>query len=112
MLLVIVCCLLPWGLAAQNQPVSEADSLLRLLAVAKEDTNKVELLDKISEVYQSGAGKDKVMQYATRELELARKLGWIKGQVKGLDALGIAYAINGDYQKLFVYENEAVGAIP
>jgi tetratricopeptide (TPR) repeat protein len=67
---------------AQNR---EVDSLNRLLAVAKEDTNKIQLLVRLSFLDGSfGHG----LQLAQDGLVLARKLKYVKGEADCLQQLG------------------------
>ena len=74
---------------AQNR---EVDSLNRLLAVAKEDTNKVQLIVRISFLDGSfGHG----LQLAQDGLLLARKLKYVKGEADCLQQLGNQF-VGGD----------------
>ena len=73
---------------------SEIDSLNRLLAVAKEDTNKVQLLVRISFLDGSfGHG----LQLAQDGLALARKLKYVKGEADCLQLLGNQYVSTDNF---------------
>ncbi|MCX6257058.1 MAG: tetratricopeptide repeat protein [Bacteroidia bacterium] len=74
------------------------DSLLSILKNAREDTNKVNILNKlISECIKTNP--DMAIVYATRALELADKLKWKKGQKKTLFTLGYIYISKYQQQK-------------
>lgn len=107
-LLAAILFLLPFKqMLGQKQPVTKADSLVRLLLIMKDDTNKINLLDKLCESYVAEGSQQKVSQYANQELELARRLAWVKGQVMGLARIGVANGMTGNLQSFFSYLKEA-----
>lgn len=69
---------------AQNQSLARIDSLIKQLDKAKEDTNKVNLLDNIADGF-GDLYPDESIKYELEELNLAEKLHWKKG-------IGAAYA--------------------
>ena len=88
----------PQLLAAQDPGQAGIDSLLQQLGKLKEDTNKVNLLDKISTFYLEN-DIQKQVQYANQELELAKKIGWEKGQAMAYAMLGEGYSFLQENQK-------------
>ena len=90
-LLIVCLLLLPRKLLwAQDKPPSSVSQLLKQLETAKSDTNKVNLLD---EIFTSYRFKDtqKSLLYANQQLELAERLGWIKGQITAYNNIADAY---------------------
>lgn len=86
-------------LFAQNQlQTNKLEQLLKQLETAKEDTNKVNLLDKIATAYR-GTDKQNVILYANRQLELSKRLNWVKGEVLAYLTLGVEYHITNESQK-------------
>ena len=65
------------GILAQKQGQALVDSLLTQLPMAKEDTNKVNLLAQITAAYYP-IDPEKGLQYGNKEMELAKKLEWKK----------------------------------
>ena len=68
-----------------NKPL--VDSLIATLPYQKEDTNKVLVLHDIS-FYYGKLSPDSGISYAQKELVLARKIAWKKGEVKAYNNLG------------------------
>ncbi len=74
------------------------DSLLTELPRAKPDTNHVNLLNRISNIY-SRINPNEGINYANQSLVLARRLTWKKGMAYAYVILGINYASKSDYPK-------------
>jgi signal transduction histidine kinase len=85
-------------MAVLAQDAHYIDSLKRALSQSKEDTNKVNLYQKIAQPYVY-VDPDTALPYAFRALELARKLGFKKGEIRALIIMGEAFAIKGNYPK-------------
>ena len=77
------------NLSAQSN--SKIDSLKNALKSAKEDTNKVNLLDQIVEEYVSIMLRDTAFNYAKTGLSISRKLKYKKGIVVHLKNLSDYY---------------------
>ncbi|MFC2130033.1 tetratricopeptide repeat protein [Bacteroidota bacterium] len=83
---------------AQKQGQELIDSLLKELPKAKEDTNKVNLLSKIS--FQLwGINPDKGITFGFQGLKLANKLTWENGIANSYHSLGVNYWVKGDFDK-------------
>lgn len=97
-------------LAARSQ-TNGPDSLHRLLASAKEDTNKVQLLLRLSEHYEQSR-PDTALMYARQALKLTRALSYRKGEAMGLSTLAQGYlfinnrpkALENHLKALKIYE--------
>lgn len=76
-------------LAAHSQNNGK-DSLLHLLSLAKEDTNKVYVLVGLSKEY-TDAKPDTAMLYARQALRLSRELTFKKGEALALSSLALSY---------------------
>jgi tetratricopeptide (TPR) repeat protein len=75
----------------------QIDSLQHVLKTAKEDTNKVNLLNKFSSLYW-GIGKlDSSLKYGTKANILAQKLGFKKGIASSYNLIGNTYLSEGNY---------------
>ncbi len=89
--------------SAQKQGQSLIDSLLVELPLAKEDTNKVKLLNDLSYSYPY-LNPDEGLRYGRAGLELAEKLSWIYGIAAAYYGIGANYANKADYANAL--ENE------
>jgi signal transduction histidine kinase/DNA-binding response OmpR family regulator len=78
------------------------DSMIAALPRAKEDTNKVLLLNKISFVFQN-INPDQGVAYGTRGLQLASNLKWDKGIAFAANAIGVNYLNKADYDRALQY---------
>lgn len=82
---------------AQNK---EIDSLLTVLKTAKEDTNKVNLLNKLSEKAGWRIGKyEKAIEYADGAKDLAKKLNYKRGEANANHNSGNGYFFQGNYDE-------------
>ena len=72
------------------------DSLERALMVAQQDTNKVNLLNKISDNFD-GLDFDSARVYGNQALELSKALLWGKGTVNGYNNIGTICQCLGNY---------------
>lgn len=78
------------------------DSLLTELPRAKEDSNKVSLLAKLSkEYYRSDPHVG--IKYGKEGLNLAKKINWKPGMADCSNSIGINYDVKGDYAKALEY---------
>ena len=97
-------CLLPSYIChAQSAKI---DSLQKVLLTAKEDTNKVNALNALSEQLWKKGNYDTALIYANNALALANSLsfgegrgeaGWKKGIAKAYNNIGIIYQEQGNY---------------
>ncbi|ULQ58281.1 tetratricopeptide repeat protein [Flavihumibacter rivuli] len=71
------------------------DSMLAVIAVQKEDTNKVNLLNKLA--YETRQQDPSSIDYAKQALVLAKKLNYTIGQAQSLKNIGLFYIIKGEY---------------
>jgi len=82
---------------AQQSNQFYVDSLKHELTIAKEDTNKVHLLLKLSDFYvQSSA--DTGIAYAQQALDLAKKVNFQEGILYAEGSLSISLTTSGNYQ--------------
>src|SRR3712207_846858 len=84
----------------------KTDSLKRVLAFAKEDTNKVSLYFKLSWAYQ-WSYPDTALMYSLPGLQLAKKLGYTRGEIRMMYTIGEALAQQGNYSKGLELQLEA-----
>ncbi len=95
---------------AQNEKVT--DSLLKILAATKADTQRVNILNKLAEQYTNNEAK-KGLAYADQGLALSRKIKFEKGEGDAYFHLGLILAnilksdsAKADYQKaIAIYRN-------
>jgi tetratricopeptide (TPR) repeat protein/DNA-binding CsgD family transcriptional regulator len=88
------------NLHAQN---SEINSLKTLLTTAKEDTNKVILLNKLSDNFWRIDNYDVALFYAEKAIELSTQLKYKKGQSIAYNNFGNIYTDQGDYPQSLKY---------
>ncbi len=94
LLFTITCSVFTASAQKQGQPL--IDSILTELPKAKEDTNKVLLLNDLSfELFSINPNEG--LKYANQQLELANKLGWQKGIAKAYSSMGTNKYAKSDY---------------
>ena len=99
-------------LHAKNQGQLYIDSLLKELPNAKEDTNKIKLVDNLSYTYYN-INPDEGLKYGQMAMELSVKLKWEKGIALSHSELALNYetksdhrtAIDHDLRSLAIYEH-------
>ena len=88
---------------AQKRGQALIDSLITQLRNAKEDSNKVNLLNDICYAYLS-MNPDEGIKYGMEGLELAEKINWKKGIAAANSRIGINYGFGkSDYPKALEY---------
>jgi tetratricopeptide (TPR) repeat protein len=100
--LITVYLILFLGSNGYGQRQAIIDSLLIVLPEMKEDTNKVNLLKKLSFMY-SEVNTNEGIKYGEQGLALARKLNWKPGMSKNLNNIAMNYVIRADYTKALEY---------
>ncbi len=88
--------LISFNAQAKFQGQALVDSLLNALPNSKEDTNKVNLLAKLSYSYY-GISIEEGLKYGKQGLELATHLGWQKGIAINHNSIGVLLDSKGDY---------------
>ncbi len=101
--LIIVLLLCPKTIFAQ----SKIDSLEMALGKAKEDTNKVILLNDLCAAYFN-RDKEKTTYYNTEALKLAKILKFLNGEAKAINNLGVLVQKNGNYDSALVLQNQSL----
>ncbi|MEP7318882.1 MAG: tetratricopeptide repeat protein [Panacibacter sp.] len=86
---------------------AQTDSLLALLNNAKEDTNRVNVLNMISKNY-SNSSPEEAIKYATQAKELAGKINYKYGLAAALKNIGIGYYMQSDYVETLTYWNQSL----
>jgi tetratricopeptide (TPR) repeat protein len=84
--------------SAQKQGSEYIDSLKLRTPLAVEDTNKAELLAKLSFEYY-GFNTDLGIKYGEQALVLSQKLGWKKGIAWAYNSIGSNWAIKSNYPR-------------
>lgn len=99
--------LVPGPGRAQLPKQRTIDSLLILASKAKEDTNKVLLLARISQTFYA-VDLRKGGDFGNQALKLSQKLNWKKGMVRSYHALGSNYWAKYDFIKAQDYYGQAL----
>lgn len=94
---------------AQLKGQARMDSLLAELPKAKNDTNKVLLLDNISSDYKS-INPDEGIKYGKQQLGLSQQLKWPKGIALSYNRIGSNYIFKSDYPNALEYDLKALKA--
>lgn len=92
---------------AQNRELAKLELLQEKLKSAKEDTNKVILLQSISYQYNF-INPQLGVDFGKQSLELANKLNWKKGKAKSYNSIGGNLFALGDYDKSLEHFNKAL----
>ncbi len=85
-----------------NAQTYRADSLITALKTAREDTNKVNLLNALAYMLYTGK-PDSTLLLAQQAITLSVKLNWKKGESGGYNNYGITCAVKGNYPKALDY---------
>lgn len=93
---------------SQNEIV--VDSLKNQLKNSPEDTNKVNLLNKIGWEHRN-SDLTKVMEYSQQAIELAGKLNYIRGKTNSFNNIGNVYYIQGSYPQALKYYLKALETV-
>ena len=88
--------------AQEKQGQARIDSLLTQLPEAREDSNKVILLNDLGFTYNS-INPDEGLKYGGLGLQLAQKLNWKKGMAAADRILGMNYTVKSDYSGALTY---------
>ncbi|MBL0013906.1 MAG: tetratricopeptide repeat-containing sensor histidine kinase [Flavobacterium sp.] len=99
--------LLPFLAFGQKVDQSWVDSLLHALPKMKDDTAKVNQLNKIT-LHYIDTDSTKSFHYATKGLELSKKLKWKEGISNSNFCLGTFYDAHLKYDKALAYFNQAL----
>lgn len=99
--------LLPILAFGQKQDQSWVDSLLQVLPKMKDDTAKVNQLNKIT-LHYIDTDSTKSFHYATKALALSKKLKWKEGIAHSNFYLGTFYNAHLKYDKALVYFNQSL----
>ncbi|MFI5220177.1 MAG: tetratricopeptide repeat protein [Bacteroidia bacterium] len=75
---------------------SETDSLKQRLTVTKEDTVRVQILNRLSKLYRN-TKLDTSLLFAKQGLQLARNAGFTRGEAECMNSIGNVFLINGNY---------------
>jgi tetratricopeptide (TPR) repeat protein len=94
--LLLLILLLPVLVRGQLHKQKTADSLILLISQAKNDTNKIFLLNSLSFTYYN-IDPNKGIAYAKQALKMANKIGWKKGITKAYNCLGANYWAKYDF---------------
>jgi len=87
----------PGALLAQDPAKRKVDSLLNILKTAKDDTNKVNTLNVLSEKLWRTAESPQGMKYAQEALRLAEKLKFNSGIAWAYENIGLHHGYQGNY---------------
>jgi len=83
------------------------DSVRQLLAAARDDTTRINLVNRLAQNY-SESKPDSTLKYANDALMLAKKINYKKGEIEAMRNLGWAFLMAGDYSKALEYSLEAL----
>jgi two-component system NarL family sensor kinase len=89
------------------QSIMNRDSLLRLLPLAKNDTNTVKLYINIGQQYETNE-PETAKQYYRRAGELSKKIGYTKGVISFINNYTFILNMQGDYDSSLLLNLQAV----
>jgi len=101
---VILFVILLWGTLYCNEAAE--DSLLAQLDLAGKD-DKVHILNELGKLYW-GTSSEKTFEYSRRALDLAREVGYQKGEAQSLNNIGVGYYFLQDYEHALEYFQKAL----
>ena len=89
------------------QKSAEKDSLLKLLEILPEDTNKVNILNQLCFLSAKSDPKNS-LKYGKRSKVLALKLSFKPGLIEANSNLGRTYRFSGEYDQAIMHKEEAL----
>ena len=92
---VALFCLCFSALHSQNEKI--IDSFLNVLKIAKEDTNQVNTLKDLGNLFYSKGDYAKAMENYSSSLLLSRNIGFRTGEARAYGNIGIVYRDQGNY---------------
>jgi len=101
---IIICILIALQVTAQQNKI---DSLHQLLAIAKEDTTQVNLLNWLSRSF-SDSKPDSALIYANRAKQFSQKIGYANGEVRSLTIIGSIMITTANFPKALEIGLEAL----
>lgn len=104
-ILLLLIILIPLSTAQQD---SKIDSLLQVLAISNDDTNKVNLLNDLSTHYASISNTDAAKQYAEEAASLAVKKQFTRGITIAQYNLGMLWYNQGNYDEARIHFEPAL----
>ncbi|MFI5153493.1 MAG: ATP-binding protein [Chitinophagales bacterium] len=102
--LFILLLLYSFNVHTQNKTI---DSLKMILRKGKDDTNKVNAYANLLFNYQ-WSSPDSALAYSLAGLQLARKLNFVKGELRIMQSTGEALAIKGNFSRALATQFEAL----
>ncbi|HAS42795.1 MAG TPA: hypothetical protein DCS93_20100 [Microscillaceae bacterium] len=88
-----------------SQKNAEKDSLLQILRTLPEDTNKVNVLNRLSYIIADRNNVREAIKFGERALKVANKLNFKKGALFAESNLGYAYRISKVFDKAIYHQN-------
>src|SRR6185295_5617918 len=85
------------GVEASFAQYSKIDSLKKVLVNVKDDTSRLNTLNRICNGYTFMCDYAQALDYGNIELDLAQKIGWRKGIAQSYINIGAIYQDQGDY---------------
>lgn len=105
--IILVIILFSSFLYVKAQPVANADSLLKLLSVAKEDTARVLLLHSIADVYEMSE-PEKAKTYVRQAGVLSKQLNFELGIMKHLRHMAYIHTFQANYDSMLFFNEEVL----
>jgi tetratricopeptide (TPR) repeat protein len=105
---VCACFLLSSGYCYSQEV--KLDSLISVVKIMKEDTNKVNTFNSLSQQLWQSGDYPKSMNYANDAKSLGEKLNYKIGIAKSLTNIGVVYDYEGDFTKALEYYFKALKA--
>ena len=94
-------------LQKENAQDNTTDSLKQLLSVAKEDTNKVQILINLASVYKWNK-PDSAILYGLKARELARQINYVAGEIEATPVLSEALSAKGNFSQALEIDFKAL----
>ncbi len=86
------------------------DSVARILKASKDDSNKVNTLNKLSRQLNNTGEHEKSLKYANEAITISQKLSFIKGMATGYKNIGNIYINQSNYPKALEYYLQSLKA--
>jgi tetratricopeptide (TPR) repeat protein len=91
-----------------SSQIQNVDSLFSVLQTAKNDTNKVILLNKLGIILRNVGNTSKIEACLKEAEQLSQKLNYKKGEADALCELGLFHELQGNYSESLTYQFKAL----
>lgn len=95
--------LLPFTPSSQNE-----DSIAKNISSQTADSNRVKVINKFAKSYANDGNYTLALKYGLQAYELAKKIGYLRGQINASYNVGFTYYKKGNYPEAITYQLQSL----